>query len=173
MKRRFKDQFGTISKITPALLETVYQQLTLDESAHSNPVVAGRIRLIFLGEAGLVPDMRTLNPGRPSGSFDDFFDEMGAVINEVTAADNRRHGKAHVAPWVSLQDFINQTKERCSDDTKIPSKALVRLQFTPRNPYSHAALCFTSRFDVQYKSKGDSCVQLTQTSTMLQLSLNT
>ena len=151
MKRRFKDQFGTISKITPALLETVYQQLTLDESAHSNPVVAGRIRLIFLGEAGLVPDMRTLNPGRPSGSFDDFFEKMGAVINEVTAADDRRHGKAHVAPWVSLQDFINQTKERCSDDTKIPSKALVRLQFTHRNPYSHAALCFTSRFDVQYK----------------------
>ena len=50
-----------------------------------------------------------------------------------------------------LQDLVNQTKECCSDDTKIPSKALVRLQFTPRNPYSHAALRFTSRFDVQYK----------------------
>ena len=113
--------------------------MTLDESAHSNPVVAGRIHLIFLGEAGLVPDMRTLNPGRPSGSFDDFFEKMGAVINEVTAADDHRHGEAHVAPWVSLQDLINQTKERCSDDTKIPSKALVRLQFTWSSPFHWCA----------------------------------
>ena len=70
MKTSFRQQFGSISKVTPALLETVYQQLTMDASAHSNPTVKERLRLIFLGETGLVPDLRELNQGRSSGNFE-------------------------------------------------------------------------------------------------------
>lgn len=57
----------------------------------------------------------------------------------------------HLAQWLSLGDLIRQTKERCTDDIKVPSSAAVRLQFTPRNPYTHAAMNFTSRLSVQYK----------------------
>lgn len=38
-----------------------------------------------------------------------------------------------------------------AQDTPVPSKSFVRLQFTPRNPFSHAALNFTGRINVQYK----------------------
>ena len=47
--------------------------------------------------------------------------------------------------------MINEAKKLCPDNTPIPSKSLVRLQFTPRNPYLHSAINFTSRIPVQYK----------------------
>jgi hypothetical protein len=55
-----------------------------------------RLRLIFLGEQGLIPDLRHFNPGRPSGQFDTFFEVLGEMV-EVTFADDRRHGVAHMA----------------------------------------------------------------------------
>ena len=48
-------------------------------------------------------------------------------------------------------DLISQAKDKCPADTPIPSQALVRLQFAPRNPYAHTALSFTQKFAVQYK----------------------
>lgn len=47
--------------------------------------------------------------------------------------------------------MIEKTKQVCPEGTDIPSSSLVRLQFVPRNPYSHAALNFTSKLKVQYK----------------------
>ena len=47
--------------------------------------------------------------------------------------------------------MINEAKKLCLDSTPIPSKSLVRLQFTPRNPHLHSAINFTSRIPVQYK----------------------
>ena len=73
------------------------------------------------------------------------------VIEGMVAADERRHNVAHLSQWLSLKDMIQQTKDKCPEDTAIPSKSLVRLQFTPRNPYSRSALNFTSRLPVQYK----------------------
>ena len=56
-----------------------------------------------------------------------------------------------MSQWLSLQDLINQVVAKCTPDTKIPSKTLVRLQFTPSNPYTRTALSFTSRFPLQHK----------------------
>jgi hypothetical protein len=70
---------------------------------------------------------------------------------QVTAADERRHGVAHLSEWLSLADMVEKVKERCPDGTDIPSKALVRLQFAPRNKYTQRALSFTGRFQLQYK----------------------
>ena len=39
MKASFKEQFGRLSRITPSVLEAVYQKLSLDDSALSNPAV--------------------------------------------------------------------------------------------------------------------------------------
>ena len=83
--------------------------------------------------------------------YDKYFEKFSDVINDALAADDRRHGEAHVAPWTSLKDLMQQTADRCDDDTPVPTMALVRLQFTPKNPYTEAALRFTSRFDIQYK----------------------
>ena len=72
-------------------------------------------------------------------------------MNSMTAEDERRHNVAHMSHWSSVKDLVAQAAQLCPPETLIPSKALVRLQFTPRNPYSHAALSFSSRFDVQHK----------------------
>ena len=107
--------------------------------------------MIFLGETGLLADLRHLNAGRPTGKFDVFFEKLGEIIESVSAADERRHNVAHMSQWISLRDLISRATDKCPAETPIPSKALVCLQFTPRNPYSHTALSFTGRFAVQYK----------------------
>lgn len=151
MQRSFKLQFSHLAKLSPSIFEFMYKELTLDASAASNPVLQQRLRLIFLGETALLTDMTQNNSGRPTGKCDIFFEKMSEIIESVTAADERRHNIAHFSQWLSLKDLISQTVEICPPDTPVPSAALVRLQFTPRNPYIHTALSFTSKFQVQYK----------------------
>ena len=100
---------------------------------------------------GLLSDMRHFNQGCPSGQFDIFFEKLMAHIEDRTAANDRRHGQAHMSEWLSLKDLVDKVAEDCPPGTPIPSKALVRLQFTPTNPYTHAALSFTSKVPVQRK----------------------
>lgn len=151
MKRSFKERVKNVANVQPALLDVLYKELTLDATTESHPDTKQRIRMILMGETGLLSDLRKLNPGRPSGMFDVFFEKLGGLIEEFTAADDRRHNVAHMSQVLSLKDLIEQTKERCPEGTDIPSKALVHLQFTPRNPYANTALTFTSKLPVQYK----------------------
>ena len=69
----------------------------------------------------------------------------------MTAADERRHGVAHMSEFLSVRDLIKRVEERLPPDTEVPSAALVRLQFTPCNPYTAAATQFTSRFNIIHK----------------------
>ena len=150
-KNEFKRKVRNVSTIQPSLLEMLYQELCLDSSTVNHPDTAQRIRAMFLGAPGLVADLRHLNPGRSGGTFDVFFQHMATVIEEVTAADDRRHGTAHMSEWLSMRDLINKVTSKCPEGTPIPSKDLVRLQFTPKNPYTRTALNFTSKFSVQHK----------------------
>ena len=151
MKKTFKKKINNIAKIQPSILEYLYSELSFDRSAAENPIVRQRLELICGGAEGLLADMRHLNPGRPTGQFDTFFQKMIGIIEEKTAADDRRHGEAHLSEWLSIRDLVEQTTALCPPETPIPSKELVRLQFTPTNPYTHAALSFTSKLGVQRK----------------------
>ena len=111
MKREFKARCTGLATVTPAFLDGIYRELTMDASAACRPDVQERIRLILLGETGLVADLRSLNTGRPLGTYDQFFGKMATVIEETICADERRHGVAHVAPWLSLQDLIARTRD--------------------------------------------------------------
>lgn len=51
--------------------------------------------------------------------------------------------------------MIAEATGKCPADTPVPSKSLVRMQFTARNPYSHAELNFTGKIPEQYKYKRD------------------
>ena len=119
---------SNVSSIQPSLLEMLYQELCLDSSTANHPDTTQRIRAMFLGAPGLVADLRHLNPGRPGGAFDVFFEEMEKVIEEVTDADDRRHGTAHMSQWLSMKDLIKKVTAKCPEGTPIPSKDLVRLQ---------------------------------------------
>ena len=149
MKKQFKDKVKNIASIQPSLVDFLYK-LTSDASVAATPEMQQRLRMIFMAEIGLLPDVRKLNKGRPN-QIDEFFAKMEEVVEQFTAADERRHNVARMSEILSLKDLINQTKEKCAEGTDIPSAAFVRLQFTPRNPYTHTALNFTSRLQVQYK----------------------
>jgi len=56
-----------------------------------------------------------------------------------------------MSQMLSVRDLIEQTTGTCPAGTPIPSAALVRLQFAPRNPYAKTALSFSSRLQVQHK----------------------
>ncbi|XP_052798704.1 uncharacterized protein LOC128230468 isoform X1 [Mya arenaria] len=150
-KRYFKQKLQNIANIKPGVVDFIYKELAMDASQVSHPETQERLRLISLGETGLVADLRDLNTGRPSDKFDVFFEKLQEVVESVTAVDDRRHGELHLSRWLSLEEMIREAAEKCREDTLIPSKSLVRLQFTPRNPYSHAALNLTGKIDVQYK----------------------
>ena len=93
MKQHFKRRYNTLAGISPSVSEAIYQEMAVDTSVHSNPVVMERLHLILLVETGLVPDMITFNPGRPSTTYDVFFEKLDGVIEQLTAADERRHIK--------------------------------------------------------------------------------
>ena len=80
--------------------------------------------MILLGETGLLADLHQLNAGRPTGTFDLFFEEHSEIIESVSAADERRHNVAHMSQCISLRDLISRAKDKCPAGTPIPSKAL-------------------------------------------------
>jgi hypothetical protein len=55
-------------------------QISLDSSAAEHPVTQERLRLIFLGQNDLIPDLRVLNPGRPNNTFDVFFETLSKEV---------------------------------------------------------------------------------------------
>lgn len=66
--------------VQPAVADLIYKELCLDASQAYHPVTQDRIRLIFMGNEGLIRDLRSLNPGRPGNKYDTFFEEMAKVI---------------------------------------------------------------------------------------------
>ena len=87
----FTVAYGNIVKITPAIRRSLYSDLTGDATASPNPEMDAHLRLALLGESPeIVYDLRRLNSGRIP-SFEDFFVKLGEVIEEWTAADERRH----------------------------------------------------------------------------------
>ena len=150
-RRLFKEKLKNVASVLPTVSDLIYKELTLDATVAAHPVTQERLRLIFLGNTGLVRDLRSLNPGRPSGHFDVFFEALAGQIDNLSAADDRRHGVAHLSEYISLQEMVTKAKDACPEGTPVPSKSLVRLQFAPRNPYTRIAQNFTSRLNVQYK----------------------
>ena len=151
MRQIFQSSCKNIASMTPSAMEFIYKTLALDSTVSAHKETHERLRLIFLGDDGIIADLRHLNCGRPTTTFDVFFAKLAENIDNVTAEDDRRHGVAHLARWISLSDMISETAAELPSGTPIPSKALVRLQFTPRNKYIHNALNFTSKLPVTYK----------------------
>ena len=96
-------------------------------------------------------DLQHLNPGSPGNKYDVFFSHMEVLIEgSLVAADDRHHGASHLSQWVSIKDLIKETSAQCPENTPIPSKDLVRLQFIPKYPYTRSVLNFTTRLQVKH-----------------------
>lgn len=95
MKKDFKRKVANVARVTPSIVEAIYQEISHDSSAPSNPLMNQCIQVALQGEPGIIVDLRTLNSGRPGDNFEEFFSKMEEAVNEVTAADERRHGTCH------------------------------------------------------------------------------
>ena len=147
----FASTYSSVVKISPVIRRSLYSELTGDATASPNPSMDGQLRLALLGESpDLVYDLRRLNSGRIP-SFETFSEKMGEVIEEWVAADERRHGIAHMSEYLSLPDLCAKVKDNLPPETPIPSTDLVRLQFCPKRKTAHASMNFTGRFQIQYK----------------------
>ena len=133
----FKERLALVANVSPCVADLIYTALCIDGAAAQHPETQQRLHLIYMGEKGLLTDLRHLNAGRPSDRFDVFFNSLVIVMEQVTAADERRHtalyvaASAHLSEWISLKEIVKKTEELCPLGTLVPSISLVRLQFAP------------------------------------------
>lgn len=59
------------------------------------------IALFFLNEKGLLAYVSNCKAGRPTNIYD-VFDEQSAVVEEVTAADDRRLKVSYLSQYISI-----------------------------------------------------------------------
>ena len=110
------------------------------------------MRQAIIGEdPDLVVDLRHLNKSRPGDTFKVFFDTMETKIDEMSAADERRHGVAHLSNFISLRDLIEQITKDCPTGTPIPSETTALFAFTPKNAYIKTAKLYKSQFQLKFK----------------------
>ena len=67
-KRAFKEKLKNGATVSPSVVNLLFYELTLDASTASHPDMQQRLHLIFLGEHGLLADLRHLNPGHPNNT---------------------------------------------------------------------------------------------------------
>jgi hypothetical protein len=154
MRKEFSEQYGNISgtNIPPHVLRSIYSTLTNDASSDQNPEIDQRVRLAILGsEPDLVVDLRHLNKGRPSDTFDIFFEHLENEIQDCIAADERRHNIEHVSKYLSVRDLIQQVSQKLPQGTPIPSESTVLLAFVPKNSHTNVSKLYKGRIPVRMK----------------------
>ena len=83
--------------------------------------------------------MQHLNKGRPGDTFDVFSKGLEAIVEDLTAADERRHRVAHMSRFLSISDLIKQVKARVPEGRNIPSESTVIHAFAPPNMHKKAS----------------------------------
>ena len=99
----------------------------------------------------ILSDLRKLNGKPDSTQFDEFWNEVHALFEEYQAAvQERRHDSVLYLPFaISIRELIDRVRKR-KPDIAIPSDEWVRLQFSPKNPYSKNAMKHTGRFPIKF-----------------------
>lgn len=154
MRKEFIHKYCSLhaGKIPKHILRSIYADLTLDSSADQNPTVDERVRQAVLSEdSDLVLDLRHLNKGRPGDTFQQFFDILAAKVEEMSAADERRHNIEHLAKYISIKDLISDVKQVLPDDAPIPSESSVLFSFAPKNAFIGTARLYKSKVPLQFK----------------------
>ena len=108
---------------------------------------------IQMDDSDITLDLRRSNGSAKSATFDAFWIEFQAYLDEITlAVDVRWHGEAlHMLFTVSLCHLPNLIAERLAkkfqeDMPALPSLEWICIQFWPSNPYTEQALRYTGCF---------------------------
>lgn len=131
-KALFRERLQNVTHVLPSVADLIYKELTLDASTASHPSTMERLRLIFLGEKGLLSDLKHLNTGRPTGRYDIFFEHLCYVVEEITAADERRHNIAHLSEWLSLGELVEKTERKMSSWYTYPFQEPCKIAVCPK-----------------------------------------
>ena len=154
MRKEFVDRYCGLHSVTVPkfILRSIYSELSLNASSDQNPTVDSRVRQAILAEdPDMVLDLRHLNKGRPGETFQPFFDILAAKIEEITAADERRHNIEHLSKFLSVKDLINDVRADLPADSLIPSESTVLFSFAPKNAYINTARLYKSKIPLQFK----------------------
>jgi hypothetical protein len=106
MRRDFINTYINLNdvNIPKHILRSIYSDMTMDATSDQNPAMDSRVRHAIISEdADLALDLRHLNKERPGDTFDQFFDLLKAKVDEMSAADERRHGIEHLAKYISVK----------------------------------------------------------------------
>ena len=138
------------------MLEIIYQELVLNSSTASHPDTVHEFAQCFLllKDLWLICGILVLEGqggNTPCSLLRCRFFTHTLIEESLIAADDRRHGASHLSQWVSIKDLIKKTSARPTENTPIPSKDLVKLQFIPKKAWIRSASSFTSRLQVQHK----------------------
>ncbi|XP_033749002.1 uncharacterized protein LOC117333692 [Pecten maximus] len=154
MRTDFVHRYCNLHDVTipKHVLRAIYAETTLDATSDQNPAMDARVRQALLSEdSDLVLDMRHLNKGRPGDTFQVFYDILAAKVEEMCAADERRHNIEHMSAYISVRDLIEDVKKVLEPDTPIPSESSVLFAFAPKNAYLHTAKLYKSKVPLQFK----------------------
>ena len=113
-------RLNACQQIPKYILRSIYSELSLDATASQNPTLDARVQNAFIiaDDPDLVLDMRHVNPGRPSETFTDFFDKMSSKVDELSAVEERRHGKVcHFSKYISVMDLISDIAKELPENT--------------------------------------------------------
>ena len=146
IQREFQKQVKLLSSPTPPhVVRHIYKSLTGDTCSELPcQEIDERVQLaVETEDPDLVIDMRHLNKGRLGDTFDVFFKELEAIVEDLTAADERRHGVAHMSQFLSISDMIKQVKARVPEGTNIPSESTVIHAFAPPNIHKKTSQYYT------------------------------
>ena len=154
MRRLFYKQIKSLRCVNIPLhvLRHVYRTLTSDSiTGATSSEIDQRVPLaIELEDADLVINLRHLNKERPGDTFDVFFKKLANMVNQITAAEDRRHGVSHMSEFWSIRDLINQVKEKISEGSPIPSASTVFHFFAPPNMYAKTSQYYTGKTDPKF-----------------------
>lgn len=100
MRRSFREKCNNLSKMTPSVPDFIYKALALDSTTAYHKDMEERICLVFLVDHGIIQDLRHLNVRRPTKTFDNFLEKLSAILESITAEDDRRHGVGYLAIWI-------------------------------------------------------------------------
>ena len=110
MCREFRRRYLNVAKVTPFILDDVYQFLSRDTSKLSNEQIRELLHYLTdlhdIIDEDIIVDLRRPNSGQPS-KFNEFWEYMDKVLNKYSeaAADSRRHGVATLPVVISIENL--------------------------------------------------------------------
>ena len=152
MRRQFQKQVKLSSPTPPHVVRHIYKSLTGDTCSELLcQEIDKHVQLaVETEDPDLVIDMRHLNKGRLGDTFDVFFKELEAIVEDLTAADERRHGVAHMSQFLSISNLIKQIKARVPEGTNIPSESTVIHVFAPPNMHKNTSQYYTGHVQLKH-----------------------